>query len=396
MGDIKRRKFGKTGLMVTELSFGAMNLRLLDNQEQAFEILDYVLGSGVNLIDTARVYNGTLKDGTIIESEVLVGQAIRNRKKSNEPLIIVAKGHGYTPEAFKEDLFLSLKKLGVTGKHELKIGDTDIKLVYFFHGIKDDRWDEMNSSGAMKTAVEFKKAGYFNYLGFSSHYTQEKEIRAAIKTGIFDVIELPYNIINRINGEPEDDNLLKLAYDNDIGVINMKAFGGNGTQPLLDILKDDITLDQRKMLRFCISNPYISTVDAGAKYISEFKDDINAVKEGPILKEDIAGYIKEADKISDLFKDYCRDCRHCLEKFECVSGIDFPTVLVLHERYIISKALGHDVSHIIMEYAKLLENGDDCIECGKCMDWCEYDLKIPGMMKRAHEELSQNQKISKF
>ena len=84
--EIKRRRFGKTDLMVTELSFGAMNLRLLDNVEQTYEILNYVLDRGVNLIDTARAYNGKLKDGTQIESEVLVGNTIRSRKDLKEHL----------------------------------------------------------------------------------------------------------------------------------------------------------------------------------------------------------------------------------------------------------------------------------------------------------------------
>lgn len=43
---IKRRRLGRTGLSVFELSFGAMNLRLLDSVEQANEILNFVLDQG--------------------------------------------------------------------------------------------------------------------------------------------------------------------------------------------------------------------------------------------------------------------------------------------------------------------------------------------------------------
>src|SRR5690554_3292814 len=100
---IKRRKLGRTGLSVTELSFGAMNLRLLDSPEQAYEILNYVLDKGINLIDTARAYNGENKHGQIMESEALVGNAICKRTDLKEPIVIITKGHGYTPEDYKED-----------------------------------------------------------------------------------------------------------------------------------------------------------------------------------------------------------------------------------------------------------------------------------------------------
>jgi aryl-alcohol dehydrogenase-like predicted oxidoreductase len=70
---IKRRKFGRTGLYVSELSFGAMNLRRLATSEEAYTILNYVLDLGVNLIDTARAYNGQNSSDEMIESEVLVG-----------------------------------------------------------------------------------------------------------------------------------------------------------------------------------------------------------------------------------------------------------------------------------------------------------------------------------
>src|SRR5665647_16722 len=100
--EIKRRQFGKTGLYVSELSFGAMNLRLLDTIEQASDILDYALDQGINLIDTARAYKGENKSGQLVESEVLVGNAIRHRTDLEEPIVVITKGHGYTPEAFEE------------------------------------------------------------------------------------------------------------------------------------------------------------------------------------------------------------------------------------------------------------------------------------------------------
>ena len=62
------------------------------------------MDQGINLIDTARTYNGENKQGQMVESEVLVGNAIRRRTDLKEPIVIITKGHGYVPEDYKTDL----------------------------------------------------------------------------------------------------------------------------------------------------------------------------------------------------------------------------------------------------------------------------------------------------
>jgi len=51
---IKRRRLGRTELMVTELGWGAMNLRRSGSFANAYSIANKVLDSGINIIDTAR------------------------------------------------------------------------------------------------------------------------------------------------------------------------------------------------------------------------------------------------------------------------------------------------------------------------------------------------------
>ena len=173
--DIERRKFGETGLEVTELSFGAMNLRRLDTFKEAYQILNYVLDCGVNLIDTARAYNGENGQNKLLESEVVVGNAIRQRKDLEEPVVVITKHHGYTIPDLKEELKTSLGKLGIDGKGDLKIGNNDIKLVHLFHGINEERWNTMQESGVLEKIQEIKEEGRINYIGFSSHYAQKKK-----------------------------------------------------------------------------------------------------------------------------------------------------------------------------------------------------------------------------
>lgn len=95
---VKRRPFGNTGLYVSEVGLGAMNLRMLDTVDQAFEMVNYALDQGINLIDTARAYKGVNGEGVTVESEDIVGRTIAARTDIDEPIVIVTKGHGYTPK----------------------------------------------------------------------------------------------------------------------------------------------------------------------------------------------------------------------------------------------------------------------------------------------------------
>jgi predicted aldo/keto reductase-like oxidoreductase len=387
MAKIKRRRFGRTELAVTELGFGAMNLRRLDTLEEAYRILDYVLDMGVNLIDTARGYCGENGEGVLVESEVLVGNTIRRRADLEEPIIVVTKGHGYNLKDLHQELKTSLEKLGIEGLGELKIGSNDVKLVYLFHGINEERWTEMRASGVLKKAQSLKEQGVINYIGFSSHYKQGKEIKEALDTGIFDVVELPYNIFNPDLGEGGEMNLLKYAYDRDVGIINMKAFGGNSMPAIYNTLREYITVDYPAMLRFCLSNPYISTVDAGARYPEEFLLDVQtAIGEG-FAQRERERLAEEAGKVAPHMKSICRECMHCLEKFECPNGVPFPEILSVYSRYLINERLEKDTSRFRQLYRERNFQAEQCTECGQCLPWCEYELNIPEMLKRAQQVL---------
>ena len=383
---IKRRRLGRTELMVTELGFGAMNLRQTGSFEAAGRLLDHVIERGINIIDTARGYNGEV-GGRLMESEVLVGEAVARVKNPAEPIIVITKGHGYTPEDLKTDLAVSLSKLGVTGRRDLRIGKNPVRLIYFLHGISTERWETISSSGVLDDLKKIREDGLVSFVGFSSHYPFAKEVKEAADTGAFDVIELPYNVFNRSFGEDGPLDLLKYFYDKDIGVVNMKAFDGNGTKAVYPVLSEYMDISYGDMLNFCLSNPYISTVDAGATDISQIDDDIRVGASERFNAEKLAKLKKEADKVSPHMSETCRECTHCNEKFNCPRKINFMDVLSVYSRYKLSKSLGRDVSGFAGQYKKLALRGKDCAGCGECLPWCEYRLDIPKLMKEAETEL---------
>ena len=68
----------------------------------------------------------------------------------------------------------------------MHIGQTPVRLVYFLHGISDERWEVIQKSGVLPRLRELQKEGMISFPGFSSHYPFPKGIKEAVDTGAFD------------------------------------------------------------------------------------------------------------------------------------------------------------------------------------------------------------------
>ena len=120
------RPLGRTGQFVSEICLGAMTFhggsgfwKAIGTVEQkgATELVERALAGGVNFFDTADVYS----EG---QSEVMLGQALRDLKVAREDVIVATKVRGRTgpgPNAIglsrghimDQDRWHSLKRLGL-------------------------------------------------------------------------------------------------------------------------------------------------------------------------------------------------------------------------------------------------------------------------------------------
>lgn len=112
---MKTRRFGKTNAHVTEIGLGTWQLGTKwgepYNPIEARKILETAYESGINLIDTADIYNGG-------NSEKSIGEFIKDKK--DQFYIVTKCGRGlnphidemYTPKAMEEFIDGSLTRLG--------------------------------------------------------------------------------------------------------------------------------------------------------------------------------------------------------------------------------------------------------------------------------------------
>jgi aryl-alcohol dehydrogenase-like predicted oxidoreductase len=78
------RRLGRTGVLVSPLTLGAMNFGRATEEEDSLRIIHTALDAGITVIDTADVYgNGA--------SEEIVGKAIKGRR---DDLFLATEFHG--------------------------------------------------------------------------------------------------------------------------------------------------------------------------------------------------------------------------------------------------------------------------------------------------------------
>src|ERR1700722_15862256 len=143
MADLPRRALGNTGLEVTTLGFGAMELRggercPVITDEAAGELLNTVLDEGINFIDTSIDYG---------RSEELIGKFISNRRSE----YVLASKCGCVPGAgMGTEHIHTAANIRAGVENSLRLLQTDhLDLVQFHRSISREEFD---ADGALSEA----------------------------------------------------------------------------------------------------------------------------------------------------------------------------------------------------------------------------------------------------
>jgi len=95
------RYLGKSDLLVSESCLGTMTFGIQNNDDDAFQQLDYATSNGCNFIDTAELYPVPLTspDYRAGATEEILGRYIAKDRVSREDLVIATKISGYSPNS---------------------------------------------------------------------------------------------------------------------------------------------------------------------------------------------------------------------------------------------------------------------------------------------------------
>ena len=259
MPAIKKRRLGKTGLMVTELGLGAMDTPQVPEGE---ETLSVALDLGINFVDTAREYQG---------SEYLIGQVIRAR--GSKTFHISTKTMRRDRDGSQHDVDRSLGLLG-----------TDSVDLYQLHDVSSaEAWDAvMRDDGALVGLRTARERGLIGHIGISSHSLDILE--QAITCGEFEAVMLEYSAFF-----PQTERLISMAKENDVGVIVMRPLGGSGrmssVRTQMQAADHEVFPTTRMLLRYVLSNPDIAVAIPGARYPSRVRQNVDLALEYEPLDE---------------------------------------------------------------------------------------------------------------
>jgi len=334
---MKYRLLGKTGMKVSTIGFGGIPI-IQVSMADSIKLLNKALDMGINFFDTARCYNN---------SEEKMGRALKSRRSE---CYIATKSLERTRKGIRQELETSLRNLQVEAIDLYQIHDLR----------KPEDYDMvMGPGGALEAVLDAKKEGKILHIGVSSH--QPTLIEQAIKTGYFETVQIPYNIIDYEMFQ----HVIPAANSLDMGIIVMKPFAGG------------LFKDASKALRFIISHP-VTNVIPGMSTIKELEENIKVLENAQVLTSDeLEELKKEADQLG---KDFCRRCGYCLP---CPQGIDIPTIF-RYERYLTSYYQGAWARE---QYKVLEVKADACVECGNCESRCPYELNVIEKLKCSHNLL---------
>ena len=266
--------FGRTGVDVTRLGYGAMELRAEPRgrpltSEQAGAVLNAVLDSGINFIDTADCYG---------RAEEFIGEHLSHRRSeytlATKCGCILTGGKEWASENLLTGLERSLKRM-----------KTDHVDVMQLHGATVE---DCEKGGLVETLQMMNQEGKVRWIGASTHAEQ---VGAFIDTGAFDAFQLPYSAFSRGN-EP----WITQASNAGIGTIirGGVAKGEPGpdarnperfdmfSEAGLDDLREEGESRTGFMLRFTLSHPDIHTIIVGTQKPVHLKENVRAALRGPL------------------------------------------------------------------------------------------------------------------
>ncbi|HXA25424.1 MAG TPA: aldo/keto reductase [Acetobacteraceae bacterium] len=282
MADLPKRELGRTGLQVTMLGYGAMELRgaprARDTTDaQAETILNAVLDAGINYIDTSIDYG---------VSEERIGRYIAHRRSeyylaSKCGCLVGApavRGQR-SPHVFTRDNIIA----GV--EQSLIRMKTDYLDVVQFHISPSQQTLEEN--GALDAVMELKEAGKVRFIGMSGTLPHLKD---HIAMGVFDVFQIPYSAMER-----EHEAIIAAAANAGAGIVirggAAKGAPSEGKQAGLQWERwqaanlDDLLGDMTAMefiLRFTFTNPDLDTTIVGTANPAHLRANVEVLRQGPL------------------------------------------------------------------------------------------------------------------
>ena len=292
---METRSLGGTGLKVTVLGYGAMQLRGPDcmkgpdiTEDRAAEVLNAVLDAGINVIDTARGYG--LSEGRI-------GRHISHRRSE---YVLATKSHcegGWNRTNLRRELETSLELLATDHVDVLQLHNptpADVR------------------EGRLVEALQaLREEGLTRAIGISTFLPDVMEF---IEMGVFETFQFPYSCLQQRHREAMERAAATGAGMIARGAASWGGPRGKGARTFIVSLWDRAGLDEvlgdmspgELLIRYSIAHPDCHTNVVGSTSPEHIRENASAARRGPLpaaLLKEITGRVKAASQAIRREKD---------------------------------------------------------------------------------------------
>jgi len=319
------RTLGRTGLEVTPVSFGGIQI-------QHERLLHMAIDRGIKLVHTSPGYGG----GRSIE---LFGKVMKERR---------------------QEVILALKASPVGGIDEyLKILNTDSVdlLVPPLHSVEKMRDPELPGAYA-----KLKEEGKIRFSGYACHNNVPAVMDLSVDLGFFDVMLIAYNLGNR---DQLDPILVRARTEQNMGFLSMKAAKG--------VAGEDLPATFASLL----TNPRVDTLLVGMATYGEVKANAAVTGTGLGLMDRM-----RLRQYADLPATACAMCGAC---DVCPRGVAVADILrcgLYRDRGEVALAAG---TYGALAPQQTLAACDDC---GQCQRACPRSREVLSELREVHAALA--------
>ena len=325
------RTLGKSGIELPVISMGVMRS---DNPN----LVKAALKGGIKHFDTAHGYMRG-------NNEEMLGNVFKDVPRDS--FVISTKipagergGGNYTKEQFLERLDISLKRLQM-----------DHVDMLYTHGVSSR--EEMFNEAVLDALTTAKKDGRTRFIGLSTHSREPEVIRAAVETGVIEVILTAINFKQDHYAELKE--AIAKAAENGLGIIGMKNLAGG----FLDEEKQ-IPVNAMAAIKWVLKDPNITTCIPGFTAFDELEKDLELLTDITLTEEEL----NSLELASNEMGMYCQGCGVCLP--ECKKSLPVPDIM---RAYMYAYGYGNmeKAYSVLTEYDVPVH---PCSDCGACTVQC--------------------------
>jgi predicted aldo/keto reductase-like oxidoreductase len=370
------REFGRTGVRVPRLGFGAMRLPInkdddgkITGIEESAEIVRHAIDKGIDYIDSAPYYCHH-------ESEVAVGRAIQGYPRDELRVSTKNPLKNACGDCWRLRLELSLRKLQTTYID-----------FYHFWGLT---WQAYlarvtNENGPLAAARKAKDEGLIKHVSFSSHDKPEG-VHKLIDTGEFETMLVQYNLLDR-----QYEECLAHAHEAGLGTAVMGSVGGGRLGARSGVISSatGCSSTAETALRFVFANPNLDMALSGMGTKQMVDENIaTAEREEYLTPEELARIDALAEENKKLLDLPCTGCGYCTP---CPHAVAIPDIFQMyqwHEAFDLKESARGLYKGLGTGWQKKKKPVTECVECGECEEKCPQKIAIMEKLKEAHAVLS--------